>query len=281
MMISPTASPKVPALTTSERLHLDIYGYVVIPNVLTASEVKTLVDTIYAFEEEFRRTGEKPHPHMFFTSTSRRFFRIDNLPHLAPCFKDYVTHPRIVGFAEDAVGGSVRLEQSDAHIHRASGEPFDGVSYGWHRGFDPAFAYRSRGLYHCPFMKCLTNLTDLGPEDGGTTVIAGSHKMVDIPEELLKRAVRERPNLRHQVIAPAGSTLVFYESTIHAGGYNQSGKDRLLILGGYTPDFMQPWFSYEPYPPFMTSLPEDERPFYDGSRKYKWTKMNRNMASEV
>ena len=59
-------------------------------------------------------------------------------------------------------------------------------------------------------MKCLTNLTDLGPDDGGTTVIAGSRKMVDISENLLIKAVKERPELRHQVVAPAGSTLLFF-----------------------------------------------------------------------
>src|SRR5207302_69375 len=39
-----------PALTPGQRLHLDVYGYVVVENVLTAQEVTTLLDTIYGIE---------------------------------------------------------------------------------------------------------------------------------------------------------------------------------------------------------------------------------------
>ena len=39
------------------------------------------------------------------------------------------------------------------------------------RGMDPAPGegnHTHEGLYHSSFVKVLTNLTDLGPEDGGT-----------------------------------------------------------------------------------------------------------------
>ena len=83
--MSETAIP-FPALTPAQRLHIEIYGYVIIENVLTSSQVDLLKDTIYAIEEDFRRTGELPGPNCFNTGTSQTFFRIDNLPHLAPCF---------------------------------------------------------------------------------------------------------------------------------------------------------------------------------------------------
>ena len=128
-------------------------------------------------------------------------------------------------------------------------------------------------------MKCLTNLTDLGPDDGGTTVIAGSHKMVDISEVLIEEAVNERPELRHQVVAPAGSTLHFFESTIHVGGINRSGKDRLLILGGYTPDFFQPWFDYEPNPEFLEPFLLRKSLFTMAAASITGAKMNRDLTN--
>ena len=82
-------------------------------------------------------------------------------------------------------------------------------------------------------------------------------------------------------VAPAGSTLVFFESLLHSGGICRSRKERLLIIGGYAPDFFQPWFHYEPDPDFVATLPEDEQPFYTGSRKYHWTKMPRDLRDEV
>ena len=75
-----------------------------------------------------------------------------------------------------------------------------------------AFAHQQHGLYHYSFVKTLTNLTDLScPEDGGTIVIAGTHKIdptVD-PQEVIKAALADpgRP-LVHHVVAPAGSTTM-------------------------------------------------------------------------
>ena len=99
--MSDVLKPKpFPALTPAQRLHLEIYGYVIIENLLNQSEIDTIKDTLYSIEDDFKRTGKLPGPNCFNTSTSDEFFRIDNLPHLAPCFFDYITHPHIVGMAE-------------------------------------------------------------------------------------------------------------------------------------------------------------------------------------
>ena len=71
-----------PALTPAQRLHIEIYGYVIIQNVLSQEEVSGLKDALYGIEDDSRRTGELPGPNCFHTSTREDFFRIDNLPHL-------------------------------------------------------------------------------------------------------------------------------------------------------------------------------------------------------
>ena len=59
-----------PALTPAQRLHIEIYGYVIVPDVLDQDEISTLKDTLYHIEDDFRRTGELPGPNCFNTSTS-------------------------------------------------------------------------------------------------------------------------------------------------------------------------------------------------------------------
>lgn len=53
-----------------------------------------------------------------------------------------------------------------------------------------------------------------GWQDGGTLVIAGSHKIDPVvdPQDIINAAY-EDPSLIHHVVAPAGSTLVFFEVT--------------------------------------------------------------------
>ena len=266
-----------PALTQAQRLHIDIYGYVIIENVLNPSEVNTIKDTLYSIEDDFRRTGELPGPSCFNTSTAHEFFRIDNLPHLAPCFFDYVTNPHIVGMAREIIGGDVRLQQSDAHIRRPKKEIPTG--YGFHRTMGPTYHHIENGLYHFTFIKALTNLTDLGPDDGGTTVIAGTHKIPDdVPKEALIAAALEDPSMIHQVEAPAGSTLLFFESLMHAGGIIRSDKDRPLILSGYLPTMFQPWNRYDPDPDFLKTLSDEHRLLLTGEQKYRWNRRARDLS---
>lgn len=273
-----TPSPKpFPALTPAQRLHIEIYGYVIIENLLTPDEISALSEKLYEIEDRFRTNGEQPGPNCFNTSTTDHFFRIDNLPHLAPCFFDYLTHPRIVGMAEEIIGGPARLQQSDAHIRRPVPEQ-DG-RYGFHRGINPAYNHTENGLYHFSFVKALTNLTDLGPEDGGTTVIAGTHKVqTDVPQDGIIAAALEDPSMIHQVEAPAGSTLLFYESLIHAAGIIKSDMDRLLILGGYMPTMFQAWMGYDPDPDFAATVSDEHRALLTGESKFNWPRKRRDLA---
>ena len=54
-----TLSP-FPALSPAQRLHIEIYGYVIIENVLTRDEVDVIKDTLYGIEDDFRQTGDLP-----------------------------------------------------------------------------------------------------------------------------------------------------------------------------------------------------------------------------
>ena len=266
------------ALTPSQRLHLDIFGYVLIENVLSTEEVKRIRETLYAIEARYLETGECPYPSSHFSNTTHECFRIDNLPHVAPPFFDYVTHPRLVAMAEEISGGKVRLEQSDAHIRRSVEQPPAPGNYGFHRGINPGFSYIRNGLFHFTFVKTLTNLTDLEPGDGGTTVIPGTHKITDeVNQTAIVEAALGDPRLIHEVSAPAGSTLLFYEALIHASGIIRSGKDRSLIIAGYTPTMFQAWHGYEPDATFLETLSEEHRALLSGDHKYGWERTLRKM----
>jgi hypothetical protein len=183
---TPLRPRQFPALTPAERLHLETRGYVVIKNVLTVEECEALKKDLYMIEAAYRETGDlpagmDPNTFTFFTGTSDEFFRVDNLPHLAKSFYDYVTHPRLLAIMEEICGAEVRLEQSDAAIRRPSNPGGDtrqpGQGYGLHGGLKgytgKAYQHEDKGLYHYTFVKTLTNLSDLGPGDGGTVVIPG------------------------------------------------------------------------------------------------------------
>jgi ectoine hydroxylase-related dioxygenase (phytanoyl-CoA dioxygenase family) len=273
----PAPAKPFPALTPAQRLYLDVFGYVVIERVLSPALVQRLCDALYRIEREYHQRGALPGPHCHLSSTTREYFRVDNLPHLDPAFFEYLTHPRLLGMVEEITGGNVRLEQSDAHIRRP--DPAR-QGYGFHRGMDVGMGYTKNGLYHGTFVKTLTNLTDLGPEDGGTVCIAGSHKL-DVEPQALIAAAQEDPRLIHQVVAPAGSTLLFFESLIHASGIIRSGRDRLLIIGGYAPSMFQAWRGYDHDPDFSQAQDETTRSLLTGDQRYHWERKLRQLGDPV
>ena len=150
--------------------------------------------------------------------------------------------------------------------------------YGFHAGWHPESGSTTNGLYHCSFIKTLTNLTDLGPDDGGTAVIPGSHKLAGIDRrDLIETAAQDPARLLHQVVAPAGSTLLFFESLLHSGGLCTSGKTRVFILGGYWPSMFQAHQGYEPDEEFLKTVPLEYHPVLTGSRGFQLEKFTREL----
>ena len=233
--------PPYPALTPAQRYHLEVNGYVIVENLLTADEVGRYYEALQKLRREFFATDDPWNITIRHCGIGGDVFewagpqvRFSNYLATDPLFIDYVAHPRIVGMAQEVVGSQVRVESTPAIINSGNpdGDPVKADRPVWHRM--RYGSYTENGLYHCSLVNALTNLTDLGPEDGGTVVIAGSHK-ITCAEEHVVDAARDDPSLVHQVVAPAGSTMFFCETLLHATGEIRSDKERVVIVARYCP----------------------------------------------
>lgn len=267
-----------PALTPAQRYHFEVNGYVVVPEVLSRKECKQITDALQRTKRDLRAR-----PADYTPKPSEPFFLID-LPHHVfmgtireadPIYIAYASHPRLVGMAEELIGGEARIVELNAHINsRNPKEKFTkDPKFGFHLGIDvPYGTHVKNGLLHCSFVKTLTNLTDLGPDDGGTVVVAGSHKM-DMPEaDVIACAYADR-SLIHQVIAPAGSTLLFAETLIHATGQIRSDRERAIIVCGYGTRMFPYWDGGDMTPEFKAQIPPHLETLFFG--KAHWTRAPR------
>ena len=271
-----------PALTPAQRYFLDVNGYVVVPNTLTTDEIGRLLEALQRLKRDFLDADE---PASAMVRNCRLSICKPHHVHFAhvletdPALLDYLSHPRLVAMAEELVGGSVRLEESEGIINSRAPD-FDAAApqrYGFHTGTRPEHGvYFKNGLYHCNFVKTLTNLTPLGPDDGGTVVIAGSHK-VNAPVEQIIACAYEDPSLIHQVIAPAGSTLLFGEALIHATGQLRSDRERVIVIGGYTPPMFRAWPGQEPSQAYIDALPEAHKRLIAGTESWNWQQRYRTL----
>ena len=242
-----------PALTPAQRLHLDVYGYVVIENTLSPEEVERLQSAVKRLRDRLCNLGESgrapgEHGSAYLQMDKPHHHYMTNILGADPDITAYATHPWMVGMAEEFIGGEARIVEMNVHINRRDpDESIDddartrGPRFSFHRGADAPFAcHMQDGLWHCNFVKTLTTLTDLGPDDGGTVVIAGSHKL-DLPASQLIELAYEDRSLIHQFVAPAGSTLLFGETLIHATGQIRSDAERVVIITGYGPIMFPYW----------------------------------------
>jgi ectoine hydroxylase-related dioxygenase (phytanoyl-CoA dioxygenase family) len=271
-----------PALTPPQRLHLDIYGYVVIEDTLTTEECGVLIEALQKLKHDLitvgRTSSRDPNQlakirgaGLAHARPSHHDFMRD-IEQADPAFAAYITHPRMIGMAAELIGGEVRMVESNAHINTRSPdwESLDATThtYGFHRGIDVPYGSHTRnGLYHCKFVKTLTNLTPLGPEDGGTVVIAGSHKM-DLPPKDLIECVYQDCSLIHQVIAPAGSTLLFVEPLVHATGLLTSERERIIIITGYGPAQLPYWGDGVLTEEFKAQIPANQQLLFHGRQNW-------------
>lgn len=260
-------------LTPAQRLHFDIYGYVLLEEILTPDEVSRLKAAVYRMNADPDLEAKR----IMAKRRGSHYVIFERIIEYDPALFEYAVHPKLVPLVEDAVGGNVRLEESVAIINRRDTEAdlealrrrrynvlgfHSGTKHGWG-------TYIEQNRFHCLFVKTLAYLTDVGPDDGGTTMIPGSHRTPWLQKEMVEAALSDDALVR-QIEAKAGSVLLFAESLIHSTTAIRSDTERVILAYGYTPPMMREWTGHETSPEFAQTLPEEMRRLVSGSDNWRW-----------
>ncbi len=261
-------------LSPAQRLHFDVFGYVLLEGALPADEVADLTAAMrrLAAEADPQARGVYHFEH----GTHHRHF--GHLVEYDPAFLRQATHPRLVPLVEEVVGGRVRVEETEAIINRRdpASDPAEirrrgTVPTGFHTGADHGWGtFEQEGKFHCLFVKTIAYLTDVGPDDGGTAVIPGSHRSGWPQGAMIEAAASDPDRLVRQVVASAGSVLLFAESLIHSTTAIASDRERMIVVTGYTPTMLQVWPGNEVSPEFARGLPDRERNLLVPDRAWPW-----------
>jgi len=188
---------------------MDIYGFTLIPDVLSAAEVAALRATLIRCEEavgdEQRFLGKASH--------------VSNLPTLDPLFHSLIDHPKILPILEAVLGETLILGSLNARIVRPT-DPTQGL----HSDIREDLLNMNGPV----MVNTVWLLDDFTAENGATRIVPGSHKsgMGRPPEDM---------EIKHEVqaIAPAGSVLIFNGQCWHGGGENRSENNRHALFGHY------------------------------------------------
>ncbi len=149
--------------------------------------------------------------------------RLCDLVNKGEVFDDIYTHPRLLPLVEHLLGPDYKLSSLNVRSPKKGG-PMQGLHV------DFPFAIQPGRCYAC---NALFALDDMGPANGGTRVLPGTHLTGGRPEDAMPDTRQPHPD-QQIVEARAGDVLFVNSQVWHGGTVNTSGASRTLMQCYFT-----------------------------------------------
>lgn len=165
-------------------------------------------------------------------------------------FENLIDHPSWIEKVKYFVGGAgtfdynhgpLFIDECFANI-RGPGEAI-GLHSGGHEGTKRTQFRYFNGMFHCGQINILMALTDIGPGDGATMVVPGSHKShFPHPDSEKHRMRGETASVDDvegavEIHMEAGDALLFVDALCHGSSERRKPGDRRIIVFRYGPSW--------------------------------------------
>ena len=254
-------------MVTERDIYLfDLRGYLVLEGALSQAEVAELnacLDAIPRLE-----VGEwygYVHAHSYGDRDGLNYQQIYEAG--AP-FERLIDHPAWFDKVRHFVGGEGSFDEAHGPLFidenfanfRGPGEAI-GLHNGGHLGLSRCQFRVLGGRFHCNQINVLVALTEIGPGDGGTVLIPGSHKSnFEHPEfGQYSMGVDGRPSAAEiegstEVHLRAGDALLFVDCCTHGSAPRRNPGERRIVVNRYGPSWGNFRFGYQPSPELLARL---------------------------
>ena len=260
----------VMAVDDLETYLFDLKGYILKKNALSCEEVKQLntgIDTIMPLEpgEWFGHV----HAHSYGTNDG---LNLQQIYEAGAPFECLIDHPSWIDCVKHFVGGEgtfdyqhgpLFIDECFAHIRQP------GEAIGLHSGGYPPI-HRNQFRYHggrfmCGQVNVLMALTDIGPGDGGTMVIPGSHKSNFMHPHFERFKMKSEGSSvdgvegAEVVNMSAGDALIFVDGISHGSAKRINPGERRVIIFRYGPSWGNFRHGYKPSGDLLARLTTERR----------------------
>lgn len=187
-------------MTEEQKFLFDLNGFLVIENVLSEEECRKIRQQVYNMK-----------------------YRPELLPETwrqvpGGLLEPLIDHPKIIPVLHELLGPHLRLDYGYA-IWREKGQrhPMD-----LHHGGptpEPMFRYSyNHGRIHSGLLRVVFEFNHVGPDDGGTCFLPGSHKSnYNVPNSMTSLDPDRQSPFLYRVSCKAGSAIIFTENVAHGG----------------------------------------------------------------
>ena len=204
-------------LSKREKQQLDELGYLPLPGLITAQQVRTIrarVEQLIA--EEGDQAGGEFHQE---AGTQR----LANLVDKDPLFEICYSHPRVLAAMNHVLKRDFKLSS----LNGRAALPGDGAQAyhaDWPGGVDPS------DFQVCNSIWLLVDFTD---ENGATRIVPGSHNTGQHPKDALDDPLAAHPD-EILLTGSAGTVVIFNSHLWHAGTTNRTETPRYALHSYFT-----------------------------------------------
>jgi hypothetical protein len=250
-------------MNDEQKFLFDLTGYLVIPEVISRAQAQEVREQIRSM-----RTDPAQLP-----PAAR------GLP--GGKIAGLIDHPVVVDVLHEVIGADLRLEA----CHTTWREYGQADGQDMHQGGptpEPWFHYHVvNGKIDAAMCRVVWELEDVGPDDGGTVFLVGSHKAnFKVPAAVKDLTEGKRSPYIHGYSCPAGSVVVFTENLAHAGPvWKNRDHARVAVFFAYNHlciNHHRPNFS----PEAIAAMTPGQQAFFRGAWNYDFTKHVPNTVEE-
>ena len=236
--------------TALDDYEFDLRGFVVIRGALSPQQVAELNGAYDRFPD--LENGQ------WYGNAQRRDYTRDTgfeLHNVLDCgdpvFDDLIDHPSWIHHVRHWAGEEGTYVQGvtiDEHVatSRSAGGHHPVHSGGHNASTRAQYQYRN-GAFRCGQVNVLVTLRDIGPGDGPTMIVPGSHKsnfVHPLAGDYSRGDRMDSLPFAEEMYAQAGDALVFVDACMHGGSTRVNVGDRRVIILRYGPPWARPRFGY-------------------------------------
>jgi len=254
--------PDDSGMSAAEKDYLfDLLGYRILRGALTAEQLRRLNDWIDA--QPPAKPGEwlgdvEVHSYQGHDGTNYQ-----NVVEGGPVFEELIDGPAWIDDVRRYIcNGTCALSLNEAFLNVREQAGYIGIHSGGHLPSLIATTRHRTGQWMVGQINVLMALTDVGPGDGATVIVPGSHKSDLIHPVLAESAhpayrddfVAADAAMTAEVHLKAGDALMFTDGLCHGSAARTNPGERRILIYRYSPHYVMPRYNYVPSDALMARL---------------------------
>ncbi|HIM56001.1 MAG TPA: hypothetical protein EYM39_04785 [Candidatus Latescibacteria bacterium] len=254
----------------------DLNGYIIFKGALDPDDLNEMngwVDDHQDFVDGARRGHHQAdggqwighvETHTYSSADGTNF---QNVIEAGPVFRKLINYPAWYADIQRWINPMNRVSIHENLVSIRGKGGYIGIHCGGHLPINyMTFRQNNTGEWMVGQINCIMAMTDIGPGDGPTTLIPGSHKARIAHPQLSggtkvyrsDEAAGKQIGMR-EIYAERGDVLMFTDTITHGSAERTNEGYRRMCLYRYSPRWIRSRFHYVPSPELLAALTDEQR----------------------